>query len=328
MTNFRTGIAALLALSGLVLALGCGSVKAPGTSATPPGRGAGEKIQVTATIAMIGDLARRIGADKVEVKVLLGPGTDPHLYKAREADYRQLDAAHVVLYNGLNLEGKMGNQLVALARTKAAAKRGAVVAVTEIIEKQDPKLLREPEEMAGHYDPHVWFDVSLWMKAAEAIRDTLIEADAANAETYRANATKLLKEMSELHEWCKNEIGSIPRDQRVLITAHDAFGYFGRAYDIEVHGIQGISTEDQASMAGMKSLIDLLVARKVKAVFVESSVPKKNIEALIEGCKAQGHSVTVGGELYSDAMGDSGTKDGTYIGMVQHNVETIVKALK
>ena len=325
MTNFMkcSGLICLVAV--LFTALGCGSGGKTAPADAAAVRTPGEKLQVVATIAMIGDLAQRIGGDKVNVTVLMGPGTDPHVYKAREEDYRQLDAAHVVFFNGLSLEGKMGNQLTALARTKAASKKGAVVAVTEAI---DQKLLREPEEMEGHYDPHVWFDVSLWMRAAESVRDTLAEADTANAAAYKTNAEKLLKEMSELHEWCKKEIGSVPKDQRVLITAHDAFGYFGRAYDIEVHGIQGISTEDQASIAGMKALIDMLVKRKIKAVFVESSVSKKNVEALIEGCSAQGHKVTIGGELFSDAMGDAGTKEGTYIGMVQHNVETIVKALK
>jgi len=325
MTNIMRCSAAGVVLAGVLFLAGCSSNTSTSSTAAPAPRPAGTKLKVTATIAMIGDVAQRIGGDKAEVSILMGPGTDPHLYKAREEDYRQLDAADVVLYNGLNLEGKMGDQLLKLAKKKAAAKKGSVVAVTESI---DEKLFREPEEMDGHFDPHLWFDVSLWMKAAEKIRDTLVEADAANAGTYKANAEKLLKEMSELHEWCKKEIASIPKEQRVLITAHDAFGYFGRAYDIEVHGIQGISTEDQASMAGIKNLVDLLVKRKVKAVFVESSVPKKNIEALVEGCKAAGHNVTVGGELFSDAMGDAGTKEGTYLGMVRHNVETIVKALK
>jgi len=271
---------------------------------------------------MIADVVQRIGATHVQVQALMGPGTDPHLYKAREDDSRALSGADVIFYNGLSLEGKMGDLFVKMAQRKKA-----VYALSDP-EYMDPKLLREPPEMEGHYDPHVWFDVSLWMKGAERIRDALIEVDSAHAEDYKKNAATLLKEMSELHDWCKKEMATIPEERRVLITAHDAFGYFGRAYGIDVRGIQGISTEDQAPVAAINELVSLIVTKKVKAVFVESSVPRKNIEALVEGCKARGHIIIIGGELFSDAMGEAGSPAGTYLGMVKHNVETIVKALK
>jgi manganese/zinc/iron transport system substrate-binding protein len=306
----------LLALAlGTVFFSGCGGPAGGAASKISSG-----KLKVVATVGMIADLAQRIGGEHVEVKALMGPGTDPHLYKAREDDTRLLDQADVIFYNGLNLEGKMSDLFVKMANRK---KR--VYYVSEYI---DQKLLREPEEMQGHFDPHIWFDVSLWMKAADRIRDSLVETDAAHADDYKKNAEALLKEMNELHEWTKKTIAEIPKERRVLITAHDAFGYFGRAYDIDVHGIQGISTEDQAPVAAINNLVNMIVSKGVKAVFVESSVPKKNIEALIEGAKARGHSIVVGGELFSDAMGDAGKPEGTYIGMVKHNVETIVKALK
>lgn len=318
-------MAVILSLA-LVLGLaGCGKENAANTgSVTPPARTG--KLKVVSTIAMIGDTVKRIGGEHVDAQVLLGPGTDPHLYKASEADARLLYSADVVFYNGLSLEGKMGDLLVKQARMKSAAgNKAAVFAVTEEI---DPKLLREPPEMEGHYDPHVWFDVSLWAKAAEQIRDGLSLADPAHQADFKKNADAVLKEFTDLHDWCKKELATVPKEQRVLVTAHDAFGYFGRAYDVEVHGIQGISTEDQAPVSAVNALVDLLVSRKVKAVFVESSVPRKNIEALIEGCKSRGHAVAIGGELFSDAMGEAGTPDGTYPGMVKHNVNTIVKALK
>jgi len=295
---------------------GCGGSVDGATSARKPG----EKLKIVATVGMIADLAQRIAGEHASVQALMGPGTDPHLYKAREDDTRALDRADVIFYNGLNLEGKMSDLFVKMAHRKKA-----VYAVSEYI---DEKLLREPEEMEGHFDPHIWFDVSLWMKAAERIRDGLVESDPAHADVFKKNAEGLLKEMNELHDWTKKTIAEVPKDRRVLITAHDAFGYFGRAYDIEVHGIQGISTEDQAPVAAINNLVNMIVSKGVKAVFVESSVPKKNIEALIEGAKARGHSVIIGGELFSDAMGDAGKPEGTYLGMVKHNVDTIVKALK
>jgi manganese/zinc/iron transport system substrate-binding protein len=314
----RSGFVIVTAVCVIALGalLGCGATNS--TAATPAPGGTG-KLKVVCTVGMISDIAQRVGGDHVAVQALMGAGTDPHLYKAREEDMRILDRADVIFYNGLNLEGKMSDLLVKLSRKKK------VFAAAEYIEQST---LREPPEFEGHFDPHIWFDVSLWMKATERIRDGLIEGDAAHAEDFRKNAETVLKDLKELHAWCKQQLEQIPKEQRVLITAHDAFGYFGRAYDVEVRGIQGISTEDQAAVSSINGLVDLLVKRKIKAVFVESSVSPKNIEALVEGCKSRGHSVVIGGELYSDAMGETGTPDGTYVGMVKHNVETIVKALK
>lgn len=277
----------------------------------------GGKLKVACTVGMIADLARRIGGEDVAVTGLMGPGVDPHLYKASESDIAQLASADLVLYNGLHLEGKMGDVLERLG------KRRPVVAVTRTIPKD-----RLTGTGGEHHDPHVWFDVSLWTMAAEAIRDALSEARPAKKADFERNAAALLTELMELHVWCGQELAKIPKERRVLITAHDAFGYFGKAYDLEVHGIQGISTESEAGLKDINALIDLLATRKIKAVFVESSVPRKNIEALVEGCRARGHELTVGGELFSDAMGAAGTPEATYPGMVRHNVNTIVKALQ
>jgi manganese/zinc/iron transport system substrate-binding protein len=313
----RNVLALTAALAAAVL-VGCGSARVDSSAPSKASARTG-KLKTISTVGMIADIVKTVGGDHVESAGLMGAGIDPHLYKANENDIRKLDGADIIFYNGLNLEGKMSDIFVRMARKKST------IAVTETI---DEKLLREPPEMEGHHDPHVWFDVSLWKKAVERVGSGLIEADPANKAAYEARAEKLAKELDELHAWCKEQIASIPQDQRILITAHDAFGYFGSAYGIEVKAIQGISTESEASLKEINELVELITKRKIKAVFVESSVPKKNIEALVEGCKAKGHALAIGGELFSDALGEAGTPEGTYIGMVKHNVNTIVKALK
>ncbi len=292
----------------LVVAMGCTPVKSVGGN-----------LKVTTTIGMIADVASKIGGPYVTVTGLMGPGVDPHLYKATASDLRKLREADVILYNGLHLEGRMVDVLEKLAR------QIPTVAVTETIPKT---MLREPPEFAGHYDPHVWFDVSMWRYGAERIRDAFVEMDPEHADEFKANAEAYLAEMDALHAYAKEQIATIPESSRVLVTAHDAFGYFGRAYGIDVMGIQGISTASEYGLQDLSRLVDVLVDRKVKAVFVESSVSPKSIEALVRGAESKGHNVVVGGQLYSDAMGQAGTPDGTYIGMVRHNVDTIVKALK
>jgi manganese/zinc/iron transport system substrate-binding protein len=197
-----------------------------------------------------------------------------------------------------------------------------------VSEKIDPKLLRSSGQYAGHPDPHVWFDVSLWMKATEAVREELAKFDPQQKETYQKNAAAYLKELQQLHNDTKKQLATVPKGRRVLVTAHDAFGYFGAAYDVDVVGLQGISTASEYGLSDVQRLVNLLASRGVKAVFVESSIPRRSIEAVVQGAKAKGHKVTIGGTLYSDAMGAEGTEDGTYIGMVRHNVSTIVKHLK
>jgi manganese/zinc/iron transport system substrate-binding protein len=304
----------LHALAAGLLAAG---LTACGPKETPAA--AGGKLQVVTTIGMIADVAARIAGPHAEVSALMGAGVDPHLYKASEGDVRRLSSADLILYNGLHLEGKMGDILVKLARQRP------VVAVSEEV-PQDR--LREPPEFQGQYDPHIWFDVSLWAMVVGPIERELSKLRPANADEFRANAGALRKDLEDLDHWVMERIRAVPAAQRVLVTAHDAFGYFGRRYEIEVHGLQGISTVAEAGLKDVEKLVDLIVTRKVKAIFVESSVPRRSIEAVQAACRSRQHDVAIGGQLFSDAMGAAGTPEGTYAGMVRHNVNTVVEALR
>ncbi len=275
-------------------------------------------LRVVTTIGMITDIVNIVGGDRVKVTGLMGPGVDPHLYKASERDVIRLIEADVIFYNGLHLEAKLGDVLEKLS------KRRRVVAVTDAIPRE---LLLTPEQFEGNYDPHVWFDVSLWQYAVKQVRDTLIEIDPANATGYATRATAYLAELDRLHAYVKEQAARVPPERRVLITAHDAFNYFGRAYGFEVRGLQGISTVAEAGAGDLRALADFIVERQIPAIFVESSVSPRTIEALQAAVRDRGFSVTIGGQLYSDAMGDPGTPEGTYIGMVRHNINTIVSAL-
>ncbi|MEJ8303756.1 metal ABC transporter solute-binding protein, Zn/Mn family [Saccharibacillus sacchari] len=276
------------------------------------------KLLVTATTGMIGDAAREIGGEHVEVTTLMGPGVDPHLFKASQGDIRKLDRAAVVFYGGLHLEGNMERVLVKMAAQKT------VVAVTDDMPRD--RLIGSEE--TGEFDPHVWFNVDLWTIAAETVRDTLIEKDPANAEAYRKQGERYLNELKELDAYVRERMLEIPAEGRVLVTAHDAFGYFGKAYEVEVVGLQGISTAAEFGARDVSALRDYLVERNIKAVFVESSLPARSMQAIVAGAAQQGHDVTIGGELFSDAMGEPGTDEGTYIGMIRHNTDTIAEALK
>lgn len=278
-----------------------------------------EKLTAVTTIGMIADIVANVGKEHVEVIPLMGPGVDPHLYKATQGDIGKLDKADIIFYNGLNLEGKMGDIFVRMANQKPT------IAVSE---KIDPSILREPPEFEGHYDPHIWFNVKLWMQATERVKEALIKEDAAHKEDYEQNAAAYLKKLEELNTYAKEQIASIPEASRVLVTAHDAFGYFGDAYGIKVMGLQGISTDAEYGLKDVQNLVNVLVNQRIKAVFIESSVSPKAIEAVVQGAKEKGHEVKIGGELFSDAMGEAGTPEGTYIGMVRHNIDSIVAALK
>lgn len=278
-----------------------------------------KKLQIVCTTGMIADIASNVSGNRATVLALLGSGVDPHLYKPTRSDIATLQGADVVFYNGLLLEGKMTDALV---RVAVAGKK--VFAVTELIEEQ---YLLEPKEFAGHFDPHVWMDPGAWGKAVSVVQLKLSEVDPAGAAKYVANGEKYLKALREFENYATTVLQSVPESTRVLVTAHDAFNYFGRRFGFEVIGIQGMSTESEAGVQDIERIVKLLVTRKIGAVFVESTVSPKNIQALIEGAHAQGHTVKVGGELFSDAMGKSGTYEGTYIGMIDHNVTTIARAL-
>jgi manganese/zinc/iron transport system substrate-binding protein len=274
--------------------------------------------QITTSVGMVNDIVRNVAGDKATVKPIMGAGVDPHLYKPTRDDVAAMMRSDVVFYSGLMLEGKMSDTLIRVGRTKP------VYAVTELI---DEKNLLEPKEMEGHYDPHVWMDAVAWGKCADAVAKSLAEYDPKNADFYRANAAAYVAQCEKLAEYGKKSIASIPESQRILITSHDAFNYFGRAYGLTVVGVQGLSTESEAGLQRINELVDYIVKNKVKAVFVESSVSPKNIQALLEGAKSRGHEVKIGGELYSDAMGPEGTYEGTYIGMIDHNITLVTRGL-
>lgn len=282
------------------------------------------KMQIVTTTGMIKDAVKNVVKDKAEVSALMGAGVDPHLYKATQNDLTLLSNADIVFYNGLFLEGKMEDILEKLGQRKP------VFAVSDGI---DPSLFLPLSNKTGSngkhaYDPHIWFDVSLWAKTVAQVSRHMQETDPENAAFYQSNAQEYIQKLDTLHQEVLQQIATIPKEQRLLITSHDAFNYFGRAYNIEVKGLQGISTVVEFGLKDITDMVDLLTSRKVKAVFVESSVPKKPLEAVAAGCKDRGHTVLIGGTLYSDAMGQDGTPEGTYIGMVQANVHTIVHALK
>src|SRR5690606_10448791 len=304
-----------LALTSALILSGCGRVASGAAQVDVEGR----QVRAVATIGMIADVVEQVGGERVTVVGLMGPGVDPHLYKASEGDVIRLAEADIVFYNGLHLEAKMAEVFERMqGRTRT-------VAVTDGIPRD---LLLAPPAFVGAFDPHVWFDVSLWMYTVEAVRDALIDLDPGSADLYRANADRYLAELADLHAYVTAQAERIPPQQRVLITAHDAFNYFGRAYGFEVRGLQGISTATEAGTADVQELADFIVERRIRAMFVESSVSPRAIEAVQAAVRARGFEVAVGGQLYSDAMGSPGTPAGTYIGMVRHNIDTIVAALE
>jgi manganese/zinc/iron transport system substrate-binding protein len=270
------------------------------------------------TIGQIANAAEIIGGEYVEVTPLMGAGVDPHLYVASEGDVTTLQDADVILYNGLFLEAQMNDILEQISEYKLA------VPVAEAIPAE--RLLASPIYPEEH-DPHVWFDVQLWMIVVGAVRDALIEADPAHTAQFTDNAAAYLAELEDLDAYVRSQTERLPAEQRILITAHDAFNYFGRAYGFDVLGLQGISTQSEASTADVQELARVIVDRQVPAIFVESSVPVRNVEALQEAVGALDHEVVIGGQLFSDAMGSPGTPEGTYMGMVRYNIDTIVGAL-
>ena len=277
-----------------------------------------DKLNVVATTGQIHDALINIAGDAINLTGLLGPGVDPHLYVPTESDVATFGEADVIFYNGLHLEAQMIRVL-----TQMATRGVTVVAVGEIL---PPERLLDWDSSAP-YDPHVWNDPTLWSVAVEAMRDTLANADPDNARLYTGNTEKYLAEIAETHEYVKAQAERIPSNQRIMITAHDAFGYFARTYGFEVRGLQGISTESEAGTADVRELAGFIVERQVPAIFVETSVSPRNIEAVQAAVEAQGFKVRIGGTLYSDALGDPGSPAGTYTGMLRHNVDILAAAL-
>ncbi len=294
-----------------------------GGRATAPGNAAGNaptgKYTIVTTCGMVTDIVDQVAGDRANVVGLMGTGVDPHMHKPGRSDIDWLTKADVIFYSGLMLEGKMTDLF-----SKMSKEKRPVYAVTAGVDKA---YLREPPEFEGHFDPHVWMDVSAWSECVAFVAETLGTYDPSSAAVYQANAERYREQLQSLEQYVRQSIQTIPADQRVLITAHDAFGYFGRAYGIEVRSVQGLSTESAAAVDDINRLVDFIVNHKITAIFVESSVSSKNIEAIIEGAAHRGWQVETGGELYSDAMGPPGSYEGTYIGMIDHNATVITRAL-
>lgn len=313
----RTGRAAVGRLAlGLALAAAgvAGCARADRDAAADGPR----RLSIVTTTGMIADIAANIGGDRVRVRALMGPGVDPHLYKASEGDVERLQGADLVFYNGLHLEARLARVFERMQG------RIRTVAVAERI--PETRLLA-PAAFKGAHDPHIWFDVMLWREAAARVRDALIVADRDREADYRADAGRYLADLDTLDVYVRAQAARVPQPQRVLITAHDAFNYFGRAYGFEVRGLQGISTAAEAGTADVQQLATLIATRRIPALFVETSVSPRAIEAVRAAVRAHGFAVRIGGSLYSDAMGARGAPAGTYAGMVRHNIDTIVAGL-
>lgn len=278
------------------------------------------KLNVVTTTSMITDLVKNIGGDYINIEGLMGSGVDPHLYKASEGDVTKLVNADVIFYNGLHLEGKLVEVF-----EKMGSKTKTPIALGEELDKNT---LIGSDYFASNYDPHVWFDLNYFKQFAQKVTLVLAEKDPENAENYKTNERSYIKKLDELQMRLIGIIETLPKDKRILVTAHDAFNYFGKAYDFEVVGLQGLSTATEAGVQDVQKLSAFIIEKNIKAIFVESSVPKRTIEALQAAVKSKNHDVVIGGTLYSDALGNAGTIEGTYIGMFEYNVKTIINALK
>lgn len=287
--------------------------------ALPAGPAVAQKrMNVVATTGMIADAAREVGGDLVEVRALMGPGVDPHAYRQTRSDIVAMANADLVLWHGLYLEAQMEDFM------RGLAEGGNVVVVAESLPKN---LLIGHDDYDDKFDPHVWMNPNLWSRVVLKVRDALIAVLPESEAAFRANADAHLAELQQLAQYTTQVLSSVPTESRLLLSAHDAFNYFGSAYGFDVMGIQGISTESEAGLQRISELVDMLVERDIRAVFVESSVSDRNIRALIEGAAARGHEVVIGGELFSDAMGEDGTYEGTYLGMIDHNATVIARVL-
>lgn len=277
------------------------------------------KLKVVTTTNILADLVSEIGGDKVSLESLMGAGVDPHLYKASEGDVSKLYNADIIFYSGLHLEGKLVDIFEKMKSTKNTVSVGDRLPKEQLISSVN---------FGGNYDPHVWFNIQFFKQFAQTVTDELSKADSENAETYVSNNKEYQKKLDALEDEIKSIINTLPEEKRILVTAHDAFNYFGKAYDFQVVGLQGISTATEAGVKDVQEMSKFIIDNKVKAIFIESSVPRRTIEALQAAVISKNHDVKIGGSLYSDALGNPGTEEGTYIGMFRYNVNTIVNALK
>ena len=295
--------------------LGC---EARSTTMTRTAASPDRPIEVVATVGMVADIVREVGGTRVVVSQLMGPGVDPHLYRGSRDDVRSILTADMVFYSGLMLEGKLAGMLEKVARKKP------VIAITKSLSRDS---VLEEEATLGHSDPHVWMDVLAWSSCVDVVVESLVEFDPTNEAQFRVAASAYQATLAKLDRYGRQVMSTVPASGRVLITSHDAFHYFGRAYGLEVLGVQGLSTDSEAGLKQINSLVDTIVQRKIAAVFVESSVPKKSILAVVDGAGSRGHNVIIGGELFSDAMGPGATYEGTYVGMLDHNLTIVARSL-
>lgn len=310
--NLRMLVVSCLLMCVALIIGGCGSEsERSGASA--------DGLTLVATTGMVEDVVRAVAGDRAQVLGMMGPGVDPHLYQPTRSDVGQMIRADAIFLNGLLLEGQLTDSI-----DRAREQGKPVFALAEAL---DGSSLLSSEEADEEFDPHVWMDPQVWARVVDIVRDALIEIDPEGAASYRSNAAAYRAEVEALDAYASRVLSSVPRGQRVLVSAHDAFGYFGRRFDFEVVGIQGLSTQSEAGVRDIERLVSLLVERQIGAVFVESTVSDRNVRSLIDGAAARGHTVVIGGELFSDAMGDAGTYEGTYIGMIDHNVTRIARAL-
>lgn len=308
MSKKKSWILSCLFLFIVIVATGCNQEQSGSAEK-------GEKIVVVTTIAQIGEPLSVIGGDRVEVESLMGPSVDPHLYNPTQSDISKIDSADIIFYNGLNLEANMVEVFDSIGKSKPVLAIGETISEDSLLEDED-----------GAVDPHIWFDIDLWQEALDAAVEELKEYSPENADYFEENKQSYFKDLAELKEDAK-KLTEIPENQRILVTAHDAFGYFGRMHEMEVIGLQGLSTEDEIGVSDINDTIAIIKKYQVPAIFIESTINESSINAVIEGAKSDGVPVELGGELFSDAMGEAGTAEGTYLGMYHHNVETIYEAL-
>ncbi len=311
MPRMTHAVVALLAAVGILSPLGSATSIAP----------AADELRIVATTGMLADLVRGVAGADARVEPLIAPGVDPHLYKPTRSDLATLLKADIVVANGLHLEGRMTESLERAGKSgRTVLEIGPLVPANRLLTATEDGGRTEP-------DPHLWMDPRLWSETVTGIAEAMAADDPGNAKRYEVNAKAHRQSLLDLDAWSAERLATVPAERRVLVTAHDAFEYFGRRYGFEVVGIQGISTESEAGVRDIERIVDLLVERRIPAVFVESTVPPRQVQALVAGARARGHQVTVGGELFSDAMGPVGTYEGTYPGMIDHNITTIVRAL-
>lgn len=308
-------VLSFIAVAGAVCVNGCGDRKSD-TGPSTNANSSGGAISIVCTTGMVANLVKAVGGDRVQVQAMMGPGVDPHVYAPTVADNEKLLTSDVIFYSGLHLEPGFLKVFKTLGETKPVVGIADPLQTTGRLKKLDGEF----------YDPHVWFDPKLWGQCIDPVVETLSKVDPEHAQQFADNGEKYRNQLKELHEYGQARIGTLP-PSNVLVTAHDAFSYFGSAFGIDVVGIQGVSTETEAGVGRINEIVDMLIERKVKAVFVESSLSDRNVQALIEGCQERGHEVQLGGELYSDALGPADSNAGEYIGMVRHNIDTIAQAL-